>query len=76
MCLYTVITDKVGDMTARDKTVYCSQCGIHVSFLNCSPLLDTAKGKPFFSILLDDRAGLASSYNILKTALTELNLIP
>lgn len=77
MCIHTLMLNKA-DMSIDDKIDYCIQKGIYVGYINCSPVLadqNEAIGyKPFYSILLDDRAGLASSYNILKTTLNELNL--
>jgi hypothetical protein len=52
--------------------------GIRVDFINESPVMRKQNilynNKPFYSILLDDRAGLSSAYNILSTTLNELNL--
>lgn len=72
MCLYSIISDD--GMSEHDKVEYCEDNLINVDYVNNSPV-KLGKGKPFFSILLDDRAGLSSSYHILRTALLELNLI-
>lgn len=72
MCLWTVNAE--GGMTEYDKVRYCEASDIRVDFVNTSPLFSCSK-KAFFSILLDDRAGLSASYNILRTALTRLNLL-
>lgn len=74
MCLYTIMSDKDGDMCMLDKLEYCKGLGIKVDFVNSSPIMKGSV-KPFFSILLDDRAGLASAYNTLRIALMELDLI-
>lgn len=73
MCLYT-ISSNPDEMTTLDKIDYCTGIGIQVDYVNKSPLLPNPY-KPFFNILLDDRAGLAAAYNTLRTALLELNLI-
>jgi hypothetical protein len=73
LCLYTVLMPD--GLTTGEKADYCKDRLIDVKYINCSPLLSTGRGKPFFNILLDDRAGLASAYNILRTALMELELI-
>ena len=75
MCLWTVPTETLEGMTNVDKVAYCVGIGIKVDYINGSPLFRESKQKAFFSILLDDRAGLASAYNTLQTALLELNLI-
>jgi hypothetical protein len=74
MCLWTVPTENLEGMTMSEKIEYCGDRGIDVDFVNTSPLFKESK-KAFFSILLDDRAGLSASYNILRTALIELELI-
>ena len=74
MCIYTIDSGKEGDMNVLEKIKYCNDRDIKVHHVNTSPVL--AKGvKPYFNILLDDRAGLVSSYNTLYTTLKELNLI-
>lgn len=74
MCLWTVPTPQLEGMTMDDKTNYCIKNKIGIDYVNTSPLFSYSK-KAFFSILLDDRAGLASAYNILRTTLLELELI-
>lgn len=51
---------------------YCSANGIRIDFINESPIMNTRK--PYYNILLDDRAGLAESYYILSTFLHRLKL--
>ncbi len=47
-----------------DKCVsYCRDRGFEPDFINESPVTKTRK--PYYNILLDDRAGLSSAYNIL-----------
>lgn len=54
--------------------VYISEkMGIKPDYVNESPLM-SGTIKPYFNILLDDRAGLASSYNILKKTIEELGI--
>ena len=76
MCMYSLSIEE--GMGVR-KGWMATHLGINVNYINTSPLLCEQDSqwnkKPFFSILLDDRAGLSSAYNILKTALEELGLI-
>jgi hypothetical protein len=75
MCLYSLSLD---ELIISAKINFCSQNDIYVNFINESPIMQDSypkdKRKPFFSILLDDRAGLSAAYNILKTTLDELGL--
>lgn len=76
MCLYSNSRE---EGMGTKKAWHCNNVlGIKVDHINTSPLLmgqDPHWGaKPFFSILLDDRAGLSAAYNILKTTLDELRL--
>ena len=61
LCLYSI-----GRLDWKYKE--CSKLGITPDYINESPIKieeDKDSKKPFFNILLDDRAGLESSYNIL-----------
>lgn len=51
------------------KIKYCEHYGIKPDYVNESPLIPGTK-KPFFSILLDDRAGLESAYNTLTAVIS------
>ena len=63
MCCYTGNTD---EKLVRE---YCTSNGIKVDFLNESPIKSVSvPHKPFFSILLDDRAGL-------RAAVTDLSIV-
>ncbi|MFW6310858.1 MAG: hypothetical protein ACOC1K_01340 [Nanoarchaeota archaeon] len=53
------------------KVYIAEKMGIGPDYINESPLFNGTT-KPYFNILLDDRAGLSSSYNILKTVIEEL----
>jgi len=44
--------------------LFCSQCGICIDYINESPIMDTRK--PYYNILLDDRAGLEEAYKTLR----------
>lgn len=44
--------------------LYCFQCGIRIDYVNESPVMNTRK--PYYNILLDDRAGLEEAYKILR----------
>lgn len=47
----------------------CAECGIIIDYINESPSNIPFVGKKiYYNILLDDRAGLRSAYNILKKA--------
>lgn len=50
---------------------YCEDNGYAPNFINESPVMKTKK--PYYNILLDDRAGLNESYSILKQTLKNLN---
>lgn len=43
---------------------YCSQCDIRIDYVNESPIMNTRK--PYYNILLDDRAGLEEAYKTLR----------
>lgn len=44
--------------------LFCSQCGIRIDYINESPVMNTRK--PYYNILLDDRAGLEEAYKTLR----------
>ena len=67
MCLYTI------DNNLYFKRTHTRMLGINIDYVNTSPVI-LGNGKPYFNILLDDRAGLSASYNILLTTLNELNI--
>lgn len=62
LCLYTA---ELRPEWLEWKKKYCEHFGITPDYVNESPLLP-GTSKPFFSILLDDRAGLESAYYTLK----------
>lgn len=60
MILFTSNEDK----TKLDWMIeYCKHYGIKVDYINENPMMNTRK--PYYNILLDDRAGLQSAYNSL-----------
>ena len=63
LCLYTAEQD---EEHLKWKIEYCKEQGIAPDYVNESPLLNGTV-KPFFSILLDDRASLETSWMHLKT---------
>lgn len=69
LCLYTA---ELREDWLQWKVAYCKHFGIEPDFINESPLIEGTK-KPFFSILLDDRAGLESAYKILKQVINYAN---
>lgn len=46
---------------------YCDQRGFSPSYVNKNPIMETVK--PYYNILLDDRAGLQSAFEILTLTL-------
>lgn len=69
LCLYTA---ELRDEWLEWKVNYCKHFKIAPDYINESPLIPGTK-KPFFSILLDDRAGLESAYVTLKEAVEYAN---
>ena len=69
LCLYTA---ELREDWLKWKVDYCKHFGIEPDYVNESPLLPGTK-KPFFNILLDDRAGLESAYKILKQVVDYAN---
>lgn len=65
LCLWTLPTSKEN---LDWKVEWCKNHGIEMDFVNDSPLLSEYSSqfrKPHFNLLLDDVAGLESSYSIL-----------
>jgi len=75
MCLHSLTDEKSSYYPKVNESM---RLGIRVDFINESPVMKSQNilynNKPFYSILLDSRAGLSSAYNILSTTLNELNL--
>lgn len=69
-CLWTAVTD---EWSLIYKKAICGYMGLEFKYYNESPAINKSR-KPHFSILLDDRAGLESAYNILIKTMDELNL--
>lgn len=69
LCLYTVEPDKE---KLQWKINYCKNLGIEPDYVNKSPVM-IGTTKPFFNILLDDRAGLYCSYLALKEIIQYAN---
>lgn len=76
MCLWSISSDNPGDMTIEDKVKMCKDLDIKVDYVNSSPIQcgKEDERKPFFSILLDDRAGLESAYYCLKMTLYHITM--
>lgn len=66
LCLFT---SELDENWLKWKINYCKHFGIEPDYVNESPILKGTK-KPFFNLLLDDRAGLQSAYTILKNILS------
>ncbi len=69
LCLYTA---DLREDWIEWKVKYCKHFKIDPDYINESPLLSGTK-KPFFNLLLDDRAGLESAYIILHNIVTYAN---
>ena len=61
MCLWTAEPD---DKVLDWKVMYAKEIGINVDYINKSPLM-SGTIKPYFNILLDDRAGLPYTFGLL-----------
>lgn len=72
LCLWSVCPN--GE--EEEKVKYCKSLGIKIDYVNTSPFKigEIENRKPFFNILLDDRAGLESAYNNLKYVLDNANI--
>lgn len=66
-----LFTGSEGDKL-KDAIEYCNNRGYAPDYVNCSPIESHTK-KPYYNILLDDRAGLNDSYQTLITTLNILN---
>lgn len=68
LCLFT-IEDRIDW-----KYKVCCQLGIKPDYVNESPVIfENGGNKPYFNILLDDRAGLESAYKTLKQVVDYAN---
>lgn len=67
MCLYTC---REG-ICLEECIPYCAQKNIRVDFINESPAMKGTR-KPYFNILLDDKAGLFCAYLALKWTIEEI----
>ena len=70
MILFTC-EQKVGKL--REKEEFCKKNGIEVHWVNRSPILGFTT-KPYYNILLDDRAGLQSAMQILERVIIHLKI--
>lgn len=80
MCLYSLSLSETA-MNLEAKAAWCKEnLGFSPDYINSSPALPphlqntSHTPKPFFSILLDDRAGLVSAYEALIQVLIDLRL--
>lgn len=67
LCLWTIDDGCPNSMTVEDKLEWCVERAINVNYVNSSPVIigEEFATKPFFNVLLDDRAGLESAYHSL-----------
>ena len=54
------------------KKEFCKRVGIEYDYVNESPIMN-GTNKPYFNILLDDRAGLQEAFNILSKVVMKLS---
>ena len=69
LCLYTA---ELREDWLKWKIDYCKHFGIEPDYVNESPLIKGTK-KPFFNLLLDDRAGLEEAYTLLVNVIDYAN---
>lgn len=65
-CKLILFTGNEGERL-KEIVEYCKERGYEPDFVNENPIMATRK--PFYNILLDDRAGLIDAYNLLKVVL-------
>lgn len=65
LCLYT---SEPSEEKLKWKIEYCKHFGIEPDYVNESPIFN-GTAKPFFNILLDDRAGLENAYEVLSNVI-------
>lgn len=65
-CKLILFTGNEGERL-KEITQYCKDHGYEPDFINENPFQPTRK--PFYNILLDDRAGLIDAYNLLNAVL-------
>lgn len=70
LILFTAETDVI---KLQWKINYVRDLGIRTDYINYFPVIPTSI-KPYYNILLDDRAGLESSYNNLKAVLDYVDI--
>lgn len=68
LCLYTA---ELRPEWLNWKIKYCKHFEIEPDYVNVSPLLE-GTDKPFFNLLLDDRASIEGSYYILYNVIYEI----
>lgn len=68
LVLFTVTTN---EEELRSKINYLENCGIYPNYINESPLFKGSV-KPYYNLLLDDRAGLESAIEQLNYVLTNI----
>jgi hypothetical protein len=69
LVLYTAEKDR---KRLEVKKEFCKQLGINYTFVNESPVMK-GTNKPYFNLILDDRAGLEESFNILSRLVIKLS---
>ena len=70
MTLILFTTENVNNKL-KDKIKFCKQIGLNIEYVNKSPIMTKTK-KPYYNILLDDRAGLEQSFTELTTVVEYL----
>lgn len=72
LCLYTA---EPSPEKLEWKIKYAQSLGLTVDYVNDSPLPCSSPEKPFFNLLLDDRAGLEEAYKILCSVIEEVETL-
>lgn len=54
---------------------YCSHFGIRIDYVNENPEVCTSCRKPYYNILLDDRAGLTEAFDVLLEVILQIKRI-
>lgn len=68
LILFTVSTS---ELELKSKLIYLNSIGIYPDYVNESPLFK-GSAKPYYNLLLDDRAGLESAIEQLNYVLTNI----
>lgn len=65
-----LFTAKESQSEIDECVAYCKERGYEPDYINESPIMNTKK--PYYNILLDDRAGLSSAVSILEKVINKI----